>query len=453
MTQSAPVMQTYLSSSSLERDLAVDLNAIVALEREIRVAQAEQLRLVARARERAEQLDGVHDGSSASDRQFAMRSFIAELATTLVASELRASAMVGDAARLAELPATTAAFAAGDLGLAHVHTIMEVTSGASAELTARLEQEALERAPRQTNASLRRSLRRLRERFEPQPLDERRAVAASERRVCVEPAADGMAWLSIFLEAERAHAIKARLDAIVVRAAESDAAGETDATNPPDAAASVDQRTMTQRIADLAGDLLLAGTITEGAAAQFTQTGAVVPRILVTVPVLSLLGLSDEPAELDGHGPIDAETARRLAAHAPSFQRILTHPETGAFLSYGRTSYRVPVDLAGYLAVRDGGCRFPGCGRRARHADLDHTVAWAHGGVTSHENLAHLCRKHHRLKHRSRWRMTQEPGGVIRWTSPAGHVLRTYPERPFIAVPPDTIMATPGAPDQLRDAA
>ncbi|RXZ72882.1 HNH endonuclease [Agromyces albus] len=433
-------MQTHLSSSSLERDLAADLHAIVALEREIRVAQAEQLRLVARARARAAQLEGVHDGSSSGDREFATRSFIAELATTLVVSELRASAMVGDAARLAELPATAAAFAAGVVGLAQVHTIMEVTSGASAELTARLEREAIERAARQTNASLRRSLRRLRERLEPQPLDERRAAAAHDRRVCVEPAADGMAWLSILLEAERAHAIKARLDLIVARAAEADGADVTDT------AASVtahDPRTTTQRVADLAGDLLLGGTLVEGDAAPFTVIGAVTPRILVTVPVLSLLGLSDEPAELDGHGPIDAETARRLAAHAPSFQRILTHPETGAFLSYGRTSYRVPVDLAGYLAVRDGGCRFPGCGRRARQADLDHTVDWAHGGATSHENLAHLCRKHHRLKHRSRWRMTQEPGGVIRWTSPAGHVLRTHPERPFIAVPDAAMRAAP----------
>lgn len=442
MTPSAAAMPTHRSSSSLEGDLVAELGAIVALERSIRAAQAEQLQLVARARERAAVLDGVHEGSGSTEREFATRSFIAELATTLVVSELRASAMVGDAARLADLPATAAAFAAGDLGLAQVHTVIEVTSGASAELTARLEREAIERAPRQTNASLRRSLRRLRERLEPQPLDERRAAAARDRRVCVEPAADGMAWLSIFIEAERAHAIKARLDAIVARAADGDGAADTDAdadadaAGGPDAAAAVDPRTLTQRIADLAGDLLLGGTLAEGRTAPLTVVGAVSPRILVTVPVLSLLGLSTEPAELDGYGPIDAETARRLAAHAPSFQRILTHPETGAFLSYGRTSYRVPVDLAGYLAVRDGGCRFPGCGRRARHADLDHTVDWARGGVTSHENLAHLCRTHHRLKHRSRWRMTQEPGGVIRWTSPAGHVLRTYPERPFTAVPP-----------------
>jgi hypothetical protein len=449
----------------LEADLAGDLGSIVALERIVRVAQAEQLRLVRRARDRAALLEGVHDGSTSSDREFATRSFIAELATTLVVAEARASGMVGDAARLVELPATAAAFTAGDLGLAHVRTVMEVTSGASVELTAQLEHEAIERAPRQTNASLRRSLRRLRERLEPQALEERRASAEADRRVCVDSAADGMAWLSVYMRAERAYAIKARLDAIVERAAEADAAststaaavtdaaplggGEVGASSGPGApaAASVarpDHRTLTQRVADLVGDLLLSGTL-EGDPTGFTALGAVTPRILVTVPVLSLLGQTNEPAELDGYGPIDAETARRIAAHAPSFQRILTHPETGAFLSYGRTSYRVPADLAGYLAVRDGRCRFPGCGRRARSADLDHTVDWAHGGSTSHENLAHLCRKHHRLKHRTRWRMTQEPGGVIRWTSPAGHVLRTYPERPFIAVPPDAALgAEPG---------
>ena len=149
------------------------------------------------------------------------------------------------------------------------------------------------------------------------------------------------------------------------------------------------------------------------------------------MPVLTLLGHTDEPAERDGYGPIDADTARRLAAHAPSFRRILTHPETGAYLSYGRKSYRVPADLAGYLRVRDGGCRFPGCSRRAARCDVDHTSDWAAGGATRHDNLAHLCRKHHRLKRRTRWRMSQEPGGDIRWTSPAGREHRSTPANPF----------------------
>ncbi len=174
-----------------------------------------------------------------------------------------------------------------------------------------------------------------------------------------------------------------------------------------------------------------AGISGAASTARRRPLGVVIPRVYVTVPVMTLLGHSDEPAELDGYGPIDAETARELAAHAPSFQRILTHPETGAYLSYGRTSYRVPADLAGYLKVRDGGCRFPGCGRRAIASDIDHTVDWAFDGRTEHDNLAHLCRKHHRLKHRTGWRMTQESGGVIRWDSPAGRVHRSRPEHPF----------------------
>jgi hypothetical protein len=99
--------------------------------------------------------------------------------------------------------------------------------------------------------------------------------------------------------------------------------------------------------------------------------------VLVTVPVLTLLGHTDEPAELDGYGPIDADTARRLAAHAPSFQRILTHPETGALSSptvapptgspptSPATSARATAP-AGSPAAADG----HGC-------DIDHTTDWA----------------------------------------------------------------------------
>jgi hypothetical protein len=183
------------------------------------------------------------------------------------------------------------------------------------------------------------------------------------------------------LQAERAHAIRDRLETLAT------------------ATTGDDPRTHAQRVLDTGADLLLAGARTDHDGRPVTGDDAIVPRVLVTVPVLTLLGHTDEPAELDGYGPIDADTARRLAAHAPSFQRILTHPETGAYLSYGRTRYRVPADLAGYLRVRDGGCRFPGCGRRATGCDLDHSQPWWPDGQTRHDNLAHLCRKHHRLKH------------------------------------------------------
>lgn len=100
-------------------------------------------------------------------------------------------------------------------------------------------------------------------------------------------------------------------------------------------------------------------------------------------------------------------------------------------LSVGRDNYRVPAALRAWLRVRDGACRFPGCNRRAGACDLDHTNDWHFDGVTAWDNLAHLCRKHHRLKHDGGWSVTQSNGadgvGVLEWISPSGRTYATYP--------------------------
>ncbi|MEX5294458.1 DUF222 domain-containing protein [Kocuria sp. CPCC 205268] len=141
-------------------------------------------------------------------------------------------------------------------------------------------------------------------------------------------------------------------------------------------------------------------------------------------------------AELAGYGPIPVSMAERIAAGAGSWSRVLTHPVTGTVLDHDRTTYAVPADLKRRLRARDGTCRFPGCRRRAERCDLDHTVPWAEGGPTAADNLAHLCRHHHVLKHRhgplGRWQVrhrgSQAPEGVLEWTSPAGRVHVTYPQ-------------------------
>ncbi|BDZ54116.1 HNH endonuclease signature motif containing protein [Agromyces marinus] len=399
---------------------------IAATERMIRWAQAQQVVLIEAARRLHAELEGVSGSSGAAERDLATRSFVAELATVLVAPEATAGRLAADAGRLVGPRADTlAALAAGAVGVAHVRSMLELTRDLPADVAADLEQRALADAGSRTSIAFRQRVRRLRERLHPESLASRRRRAADERRIHLDPAPDGMAWLSRFIGAERAVAIVDRLDSLA--AASADRARQS----PP--AGLRDARTHAQRCVDLAADLLVSGVLDGGAAAD---TRRIVPRVTVTVPVLSLLGATDEPAELDGYGPIDAETARVIAAHAPSVRRLLVHPETGAALSYGRTAYRVGADLAGYLRVRDGRCRFPGCSRRAVRSDLDHTTAWVHGGGTDAGNLAHLCRRHHRLKHESGWRVAAEPGGVLRWTSPAGHVLRTHPEVPFDPVPP-----------------
>ncbi|WP_156891304.1 HNH endonuclease signature motif containing protein, partial [Agromyces subbeticus] len=131
---------------------------------------------------------------------------------------------------------------------------------------------------------------------------------------------------------------------------------------------------------------------------------------------------------LDGYGPIDPDTARRLAANAPSFVRLLTHPITGTVLDLDRTNYRPPADLKRWLQVRDGTCRFPDCNRNATRSDLDHNRDWhADTGPTNHDNLAHLCPLHHHLKHETSWTLRHLPGATLEWTSPTGRIHRTQP--------------------------
>ncbi|WP_279365454.1 HNH endonuclease signature motif containing protein [Microbacterium testaceum] len=149
--------------------------------------------------------------------------------------------------------------------------------------------------------------------------------------------------------------------------------------------------------------------------------------VIVTVPALTLLGHDAEPATLEGYGPIDLDTARRLAGTARSWIRLLTHPVTGAPLVLDRRTYRVPVALRRWLGITSPICVFPGCARAARDCDIDHLTAWADGGTTDDDNLDPECRHHHRVRHESRWDIDDHPDGDTAWISPLGGTYNTDP--------------------------
>jgi hypothetical protein len=225
-------------------------------------------------------------------------------------------------------------------------------------------------------------------------------------------------------------------------------------------------RTLTQLGADVCADALAAGLVGDSQGAQVstasdtsattpptvstTAFGRIQPTVFVTVPVLTLLGRSDEPGDLAGYGPIDPETARKLAGKSKTWYRLLTDPETGAPLSLGRTRYTPTKQMRDYLALRDGTCRWEGCNRQAKHCEIDHTEAWEFGGPTDCDNLSHVCPKHHRMKHQTTWTAKQLPGGVIRWTSPDGPAYVTEPEVrlpiPTNSVPDEQPGSGPAAP-------
>ena len=111
--------------------------------------------------------------------------------------------------------------------------------------------------------------------------------------------------------------------------------------------------------------------------------------------------------------------------------RVLTQPETGMVLSVGRERYRPPPGLRRLVRWRADRCMAPGCSVPASRCEIDHNVAWEHGGHTSLDNNCPFCKGHHLVKHHGGWSVRQIPGsgGAIEWTSPAGRHYIVQPER------------------------
>ena len=436
---------------------------------------------------------------------------VAELACALSLPEQTASRLVDESQILtATCPATLAALREGVISYRHAQVVLEHTDGLDPDDCAELESRLLSIVPGLTATKFANRARRERERAHPIPLAERHAKVRPNRCVEVDPARDGMAWLHAYLPAAETMAIfhrvsdvaaavqhpsdprtlpELRADAFSALMLDDEAhdafrrACSTSGPHSPDAPLCEDAAGDGDRTAEGGADDSTAdsadpadsSTQDTAAAASWGRAMSgpldrgrllrgVRASVAVTVPVLTLLGLSESPGQLEGYGPIDAETARILAGHAPSFRRILTHPETGAVLSVGRDSYTVPADLKAAVRLRDETCRFPGCSRRAKRCDIDHVTDWALGGATEQGNLMLLCRRHHRLKHLSRWQpriltsssplppdsAAPRPGpldgaeksgrshptpvdGAVEWTAPSGRLYCTDPASTDVA--------------------
>jgi hypothetical protein len=158
-------------------------------------------------------------------------------------------------------------------------------------------------------------------------------------------------------------------------------------------------------------------------------------EVRITVRASTLLGLDEQPADLDGHGPIDAVRARALAAGGV-WRRVVTDPLTDRVLDVGRQRYRPPAALDEFVRTRDGTCVFPGCTVPACRCDLDHTTEYRHRpgadpaepvGRTDADNLGPVCHRHHRLKTDGGFRLRQVAPGLFEWITPAGHRYLTSP--------------------------
>ncbi|MFS0716769.1 DUF222 domain-containing protein [Arthrobacter sp. 1P04PC] len=357
---------------------------------------------------------------------------VAEIAGVLTVSERSAAALISEASALtSSLPLTLGALSAGEVSWQHARIMVDEASSLSPAGATALESHFLDRddsspargcyAGDLVPGRFRAKAKTWRERHHPDSIEARHIRGAADRRVEFHPDRDGMAWLNAHLPAVEAAGIFDRLTSA------------SRALQGPD-----EQRTLAQLradvvatllLADRSGDPAVAGPGLEGTASTSTIDRAPVPRaqVLVTVPVLSLLGQTEEPAMLDGFGPIPPSIARRLVADgADSFYRVLVDPLDGAPLEIGRTSYRIPKAMRQWLRLRDAKCSFPGCNNFSLDTEADHLLSWAKGGTTGINNLGQPCRKHHRLRHTTAWHPTPAtPQKPPQWVSPTGRRYRS----------------------------
>jgi hypothetical protein len=125
---------------------------------------------------------------------------------------------------------------------------------------------------------------------------------------------------------------------------------------------------------------------------------------------------------------------------------MVTDPVTGHLLDYGTKTY-LPEALRTFVLARDGGCRTPGCGSRAkRRMQMDHAIPFPHGGSDA-GNCGGLCTTHHQLKtHGYAGISDTGADGGASWTTSWGQSVHIPPRRyltggdpeppPAAAVPP-----------------
>jgi Domain of unknown function (DUF222)/HNH endonuclease len=178
-------------------------------------------------------------------------------------------------------------------------------------------------------------------------------------------------------------------------------------------------------------------------------TGRVDPGVLDRLAAALLHGTPAHPAASDQAATPDQATdttaarqarveraARKMIVKAAadllsgpgglaSYLRTRLAPGTVASVSLpldvGALTETIPVHLRRAVAVRDRGCRFPGCDQPVMACQPHHIIPRAEGGPTCLTNLMLLCTFHHLIAvHRWGWGIVLHPDGSVTATGPGG---------------------------------
>jgi Domain of unknown function (DUF222)/HNH endonuclease len=159
------------------------------------------------------------------------------------------------------------------------------------------------------------------------------------------------------------------------------------------------------------------------------NTGTGSPNfVVVHVPLDALVDDAFESTalagELERDGLIDGETVQHMACDATI--AVAIDDDAGHTMYEGRAR-RFPTDAQRREVMRrDRHCRFPGC-TNVTFTNVHHVIPWKPGGPTDLDNLALMCRHHHRVVHSNGWTMSGDPNGELHFVGPTDRAMTSRP--------------------------
>ena len=318
----------------------------------------------------------------------------------IAASTARAHLAV--ARELGGLPVTTKAFAEGRLSYSKVRALCRVA-------TADNEHEWVELAQQATASQLERltgDVRRVAAASE----EGRAAAQHDERSFSWEWTDGGMLQVRGLLPPETgAVLVRLLLETTTALQADERTGTERTGTERTGTERTGPGPTGVQRHADALG-LVLRRIGSLGSLGSLDERGEARPLLVVHRE-------RDGACRIEHGPPVPTEVADELACDCDV--QTATHSEAG--IGFDRRRRFPAAALRRHVLRRDGGCVFPGCGRRLGVATHHIREYHAHGGETTRENLIVLCAVHHGAIHRRGWAVSgSAEDGSLRFTDPSG---------------------------------
>jgi len=312
-----------------------------------------------------------------------------------------AAERVGIARQLEKLPQTEGAFARGELGYQHVALIARTADNIGTAAVRTAETELLQAAQTMDPGRFASVAKDFEHRVDAAAALAEANRAHDRRYLNLSEPLNGLVRLDGLLDAEGGATVRTALTAFMKP-------GKGDARTPG------------QRRADALVEVCRrpGGDHRDGAGPR--------PQLIIRARVETLSGVDGAPAgELEGGGMIPAETVRRLACDAALIRmtsngHVSGHDELIAEITHASRS--IPASTRRALASRDHDCVFPGCDRPPAWCDGHHLIFWADGGPTILENLALVCRPHHRLVHEGGWQLVRKKDGQWMASQPGSKV-------------------------------